>query len=484
MTSTTRFLVNGLASYLQARMQGDQVREDAEERGKLNQAKLGQTLADTLAKRASTQLNDAKTSEINSSLEAQKPENVRRNAMIGFGIPLEDDVNVANHAQTGRLGGKYEKLPDDVAGPWLPAPDWMSKLSPLQKQVMASMDGFARGDKNSENVAKAATEYSNQERVQQVLDGKLPPSSFAQAIAASQGKPMVTGHEWGVVNDFTGEVNDNNPVAQRLGNVRKSEVGKNNANATESLAGAGLKRAQTTKTQQEIAQGKAGSIQQSDQGIVIVDPRTATARPVLGADGQPLGPKLKDIPASVNTAIINNVMSLSKAQNALNLLNGNDVGSMKGATDATGLKAYAPQAVLNWYDPRGVDARAALTDVGSLVLHDRSGAAVTASESPRLMPFIPQPTDSPEVARKKMQRFVDIYKEELRATNEIYNSTQGYRENPVVSRMNAERKEPGSAEKAVAQQKKPQQRQVTRTGTAEDGRRVTEYSDGSVEYAN
>ncbi|MDT7514686.1 hypothetical protein [Rhodoferax mekongensis] len=484
MATSTKYLVNGIASYLQARMQGDQAREDAEERSKLSQAQLGQTLADTLAKRAASQLNDAKTAEINTSLEAQKPENVRRNAMIGFGIPLEDEANVANHAQTGWLGGKYEKLPDDVAGPWLPDPDWMSKLSPLQKQVMASLDGIARGDKNSENVAKAATEYSNQERVQQVLDGKLPASSFAQAIAASQGKSMVTGHEWGVVNNFTGDVNDGNPVAQRFGNVRKSEVGKNNANATESLAGAGLKRAQTAKTQQEIAQGKAGSIQQSDQGIVIVDPRTATARPVIGADGQPLGPKLKDIPASVNTAIVNNVMNLSKAQKALDLLNGNDVGDVKGAKDATGLKAYAPQAVLNWLDPRGVEARAALTDVGSLVLHDRSGAAVTASEFPRLMPFIPQPTDSPDVARKKMKRFVDIYKDELRATNEIYSSANGYKENPVIRRMNEERKDPGAAERAVNQQKNSLQRQVTRTGTASDGRKVVEFSDGSIEYAN
>jgi hypothetical protein len=47
-------------------------------------------------------------------------------------------------------------------------------------------------------------------------------------------------------------------------------------------------------------------------------------------------------------------------------------------------------------DPEGVDARRLIADVGSMEIKDRSGAAVTVSEFPRLAPFIPMEYDSPD----------------------------------------------------------------------------------------
>jgi hypothetical protein len=68
-----------------------------------------------------------------------------------------------------------------------------------------------------------------------------------------------------------------------------------------------------------------------------------------------------------------------------------------------------PNTILNRLDPQGTDTRAAVADLGSLVIHDRSGAAVTAAEMPRLAPFIPQATDDPETARKKLAAFASNY---------------------------------------------------------------------------
>lgn len=53
-------------------------------------------------------------------------------------------------------------------------------------------------------------------------------------------------------------------------------------------------------------------------------------------------------------------------------------------------------------DPEGVSARASLANIGSLIIHDRSGAAVSLHEFPRLAPFIPDQSDTPEVALIKL----------------------------------------------------------------------------------
>lgn len=170
-----------------------------------------------------------------------------------------------------------------------------------------------------------------------------------------------------------------------------------------------------------------GQIVQSDQGVVLVDPRTGASTPVKAPDGTPLAPKLRDLPSAASSAIMSNAQSINKVQQAIDLLDGKNVGALKGDKAATGWKGYLPQPVLNRADPDGVDTRAMVTDIGSLVLHDRSGAAVTASETPRLLPFIPLPTDDPATARKKLVRFKQIYEQEQQAYLDAYSKEQGYK---------------------------------------------------------
>jgi hypothetical protein len=170
-----------------------------------------------------------------------------------------------------------------------------------------------------------------------------------------------------------------------------------------------------------------GQIMQSDQGVMLVDPRTGKATPVTAPDGTPLAPKLKDLPTAASSAIMSNAQNINKVQQAIDLLDGKNVGELKGDQSATGWKGYMPQPILNRMDPGGVDTRAMITDIGSLVLHDRSGAAVTASETPRLLPFIPLPTDDKETARKKLVRFKQIYEQEQQAYLDTYSKDQGYK---------------------------------------------------------
>ena len=125
---------------------------------------------------------------------------------------------------------------------------------------------------------------------------------------------------------------------------------------------------------------------------------------------------------------------------AINLLQGKDLPGMEGDVSATGLKGYLPTGMLNRLDPQGVSTRAEIADIGSLKLHDRSGAAVTASESPRLMPFIPLATDDAVTALKKLQRLKLEVNNETSAMRDIYSKDQGYKENPILNKPSVSEK--------------------------------------------
>lgn len=138
------------------------------------------------------------------------------------------------------------------------------------------------------------------------------------------------------------------------------------------------------------------------------------------------GARLKPIPTQINQAIIKNVQTLRQLDDTIALLGKNP--------DATGYKGYLPNVVLSRVDPEGVDVRAGIADIGSLVLHERSGAAVTAAESPRLLPFIPLATDDNATAVKKLKRMREIAAADQLGLTETYGQDQGYKPNPLVSK--------------------------------------------------
>lgn len=177
---------------------------------------------------------------------------------------------------------------------------------------------------------------------------------------------------------------------------------------------------------------------ETDAGLVALPKRLGQGQapvgtPVTGSNGEPLGKPLKPLPPAVNDAIIGNAQSLYTLDKAIKLIEGKNVDSSKGDEAATGWKGYVPQAILNRVDPAGVDTRAEIADIGSLKIHDRSGAAVTISESPRLMPFIPQVNDPPAVVKRKLTRLKEEAQRMQQALSDTYSKEQGYRPSPVRS---------------------------------------------------
>jgi len=173
---------------------------------------------------------------------------------------------------------------------------------------------------------------------------------------------------------------------------------------------------------------------------VFIQPGRGGGAPSVIEGFSPPAEKLRPIPATINTAILENQKAGNQLDRAIALLSGQDLPGMTGDKNATGLKGYLPTGLLNRLDPSGVSARAEIADIGSLKIHDRSGSAVTASESPRLMPFIPLTTDDRDTALKKLQRLKLEIDNNTSGLKEIYSKEQGYMENPVLNKPSVSEK--------------------------------------------
>lgn len=145
----------------------------------------------------------------------------------------------------------------------------------------------------------------------------------------------------------------------------------------------------------------------TDEGLVVVDKPNSTYTPAT-AGGVQAQQRPHDVPPQINLAIANNMDRINKIDEAIAKLDDyhktfkkSPTGLIKGT-----LGAYSSgSTILNKVDPKGVEARAAVADVGSGEIHDRTGAAMSVHESTRLKPFVPEGTDDYEPARKKLLRF-------------------------------------------------------------------------------
>jgi hypothetical protein len=158
----------------------------------------------------------------------------------------------------------------------------------------------------------------------------------------------------------------------------------------------------------------------------LIDTRTGQRTP-NGAPYQSISQtKLRPIPSTVAQGIIENRSQLSKIDSALAEVDQNP--------EAFGGQNYLPDAVTQRMSGKsysgGVPTRAKVADIGSLVIHDRSGAAVSASEMPRLAPFIPTATDSAEVVKSKLQNLRANIASLQEETEAFYSPEAGYQAIP------------------------------------------------------
>ena len=130
-----------------------------------------------------------------------------------------------------------------------------------------------------------------------------------------------------------------------------------------------------------------------------------------------VGAAQKPLPASVLQEYKDNLSSSREIDRALKL-----VQSQPKALGALNAIPFYSR-----FDENGTDTRNAVGNIGSLIVHERAGASATASEIPRLKPFIPEATDPPEVARHKLQMLKTNIDAMNQAALDTYGPDTGYR---------------------------------------------------------
>lgn len=339
---------------------------------------------------ASARLNNAKADAEERSAAMQSPDAIRSNAMTGLGIPQDAAEDVGNFIRSGTIG-KYE-LPADEQGPTLPKPDWMSKLGNLGRMIASTQNAVTLGDKNSENVASAYGKFDNINKQDRVIAGDLAASKLGQAVAAAAGKPLVTGHEYGVVDNFTGAMDASNPVAQRFGTYRNSETGKNNAqagasraSAANSYASADQHRATTDYTRSKIGQSQTTTL---PDGTVISTGATPPKLTELQGKAQLFGSRA----AEADKLLLGLEGKYSPA--ALN-----SKQYAEGVPIIGGALGYAGNSMLSANTQKAEQAQ---RDFVNAVLRLESGAAIAQSEFENAQrQYFPQPGDSKAVIEQK-----------------------------------------------------------------------------------
>lgn len=154
--------------------------------------------------------------------------------------------------------------------------------------------------------------------------------------------------------------------------------------------------------------------------VLAVNTRDATSRTVTTAGGAPVLKPLKELPATVASGYIENQVSLSKIDEA--------IAGVQRYPNALGLKNLMGDSVRQRTDPEGVAIRAIIADIGSMKIHDRSGAAVSAAEYPRLKPFVPSANDEPAAAVEKLRLFKREYELMQQGIDTFY--SEGYKPPP------------------------------------------------------
>jgi hypothetical protein len=132
---------------------------------------------------------------------------------------------------------------------------------------------------------------------------------------------------------------------------------------------------------------------------------------------------LKPVPTGAKAGYVGNSQALKNIDRAI-----------KAATDnpeAFGVENYMPLQIRDRLPGKGsnggVSARAIVAQISSQKIHDLSGAAVTATEFPRLRPFIPLATDRADVVIQKLENMRLEYQSILEQTEAAYGPDSGYR---------------------------------------------------------
>lgn len=179
-------------------------------------------------------------------------------------------------------------------------------------------------------------------------------------------------------------------------------------------AGAAASNAQTAAERLKFdKEAPRGVIHEGPNGLVLVDPRTAAARPVTDAGGQPLPAKL-DQGAKNDLRGIN--QQLATVDSAIKLVEKTPsaFGITRGAATMAGAVPESLAGRMDNSEERV--ARSQVFNIVSKIINERAGAAQSAQELARLRSFLPAEIDSAEQIMDKLNGYRSYLREQEKGT--------------------------------------------------------------------
>jgi hypothetical protein len=271
----------GLSKLAQALVGGDQSYQQGFEGGATAQSKIALALAQIRNQQAEAGMHDATAREtgLKADALANRPKLYREQVsnLSGVDGPTVDayreqlDTGVAPKVPMGpptadgQMGVGSLVLPDATRSRLVSA---FQQFAPLLANT---------GDVNAEQMAKASQLFRENNLSDDIIAGRVNRNTVGGAQAAVGGKPIYnTNSDGAVLDQFTGGLNTNNPLARSTIGLRGAQAGEASARGRLATAQAG-----------EVGNGKF------DPGSgTIIDPRTGRATPVIDVTtGKPIGPK-------------------------------------------------------------------------------------------------------------------------------------------------------------------------------------------------
>lgn len=391
-------LTSGVGRGAQGFMSGDAAYQDSFDKQAQLQTRLAQSIAQARNADASARYHDAQTDNEAAKTGAlnRRPDLFKEQvaAASGTDIPMVERIRRAIAGNPDR----YDMGPTTEDGVTAAVPINPDTYSGVARSIQQFFPLLANaGDINPEQMAKAADLYRDFGREDQMMAGKLDPTSVARAKYAIKGSAPYHFDASGLVgNNLTGGVDLSNPRASAY-------TGEIQAKTRQADASAGASNAQAAKITQETAQGQKGRYDPASG--MIIDERAGTARPVVGPDGKPLTMPDKGMTDSQAKANLFG-SRMAEADRIIRELEGKysplgvkakvaagDLPIVGGAAGATG----------NWLlSESGQRAEQAQRDFINAVLRRESGAVISSGEFANAnLQYFPQPNDKPETLKQK-----------------------------------------------------------------------------------
>lgn len=261
----------------------------------------------------------------------------------------------------------------------------------------------------------AARQQMQDER--SAYEGGYRPAAETQQLGAAMSQVGATGNPMANAAGAMLQGRAKGPSAYTLGGVPMVK-GAESMQEAQSRRQMEIQDARAKEQrQQHLDDVKAQQdFQRAQQDRSFAQQRDLLGTRLDATTGQP-----KTLPMGVESELSENISALHSIQQAQQMM------SAKGADDHFGLMRGAQNAIgmANRFDKSGTEVRSLIANLGSQQIKLRSGAAVTASEWPRLAPWIPSIHDSPDEIRVKLQKMGEVIADETNARTQYYQQ-QGY----------------------------------------------------------